>query len=250
MTAPSARKSSGCSTLAPPGPGELHLWLGPRAGVDNSEVFLRSVLANYTETAREQLRIARGAQGKPALSWPALPLDFNLSGSGDWLAMAVSDGAAVGVDIQYCDPGREVMTLARRFFRDEEVAQLQACAPSQRSDRFYDYWTLKEAHIKAAGGSLGLQLESTGFLLRYPQAATSDRSTGSIAPLVSDATTAAWYGLLQPFANYRLALCCHSQRDFSAGIRLCDLPGSGYSVEHPFELRAVSRSPQATPESR
>jgi len=250
VTAPSARKSSGCSALAPPGPGELHLWLGPRAGVDNSDVFLRSVLANYTETAPEQLRIARGAQGKPALSWPALALDFNLSGSGDWLAIAVSDGAAVGVDIQYCDPGREVMTLARRFFRDEEVAQLQACAPTQRSDRFYDYWTLKEAHIKAAGGSLGLQLESTGFLLRYPQAATSDRSTGSIAPLVSDATTAAWYGLLQPFANYRLALCCHSPRDFSAGIRLCDLPGSGYSVEQPFELRAVSRSPHATPESR
>jgi phosphopantetheinyl transferase len=250
VTAPSARKSSGCSALAPPGPGELHLWLGPRAGVDNSDVFLRSVLVNYTETAPEQLRIARGAQGKPALSWPALALDFNLSGSGDWLAIAVSDGAAVGVDIQYCDPGREVITLARRFFRDEEVAQLQACAPTQRSDRFYDYWTLKEAHIKAAGGSLGLQLESTGFLLRYPQAATSDRSTGSIAPLVSDATTAAWYGLLQPFANYRLALCCHSPRDFSAGIRLCDLPGSGYSVERPFELRAVSRSPHATPESR
>jgi len=240
VTAPSARKSSGCSTLAPPGPGELHLWLGPRAGVDNSDVFLRSVLANYTETAPEQLRITRGAQGKPALCWPALPLDFNLSGSGDWLAMAVSDGAAVGIDIQYCDSGREVMTLARRFFRDEEVAQLQACTPMQRSDRFYDYWTLKEAHIKAAGGSLGLQLESTGFLLRYPQAATSDRATGSIAPLVSATATAAWYGLLQPFANYRLALCCQSPRDFSAGIRLCDLPGSGYSVEQPFELRAVS----------
>ena len=104
----------------------------------------------------------------------------------------------------------------------------------------YDYWTLKEAHIKAAGGSLGLQLESTGFVLRYPQATASDRSTGSIAPLVSDPATAAWYGLLQPCANYRLALCCHSPRDFSAGIRLCDLPGSGYSVEQPFELRAVS----------
>jgi 4'-phosphopantetheinyl transferase len=186
------------------------------------------------------LRITRGAQGKPALSWPALPLDFNLSGSGDWLAMAVSDGAAVGVDIQHCDPGRDVMPLARRFFRDEEVAQLQACAPGQRSDRFYDYWTLKEAHIKAAGGSLGLALETTGFVLNYPQALTSDESTGSIAPLASGAATAAWYGLLQPFAGYRLALCCHAPRDFSAGIRLCELPGAGYSVDLPFALRAVS----------
>ena len=240
MTAPSASKSSVSDALAPPGPAELHLWLGRRERVENSDAFLRRVLANYTDTAPAQLSITRGPRGKPALSWPTLPLDFNLSGSGDWLAMVVSDGAAVGIDIQYCDPGREVMTLARRFFRDEEVAQLQACAPMQRSDRFYDYWTLKEAHIKAAGGSLGLQLESTGFVLRYPQATASDRSTGSIAPLVSDPATAAWYGLLQPCANYRLALCCHSPRDFSAGIRLCDLPGSGYSVEQPFELRAVS----------
>ena len=201
---------------------------------------MRAVLSNYTDTAPARMTITRGTQGKPALAWPSLSLDSNLSGSGDWLAMAVSGGAAVGVDLEYCDPGREVMTLAHRFFRDAEVADLQACPEAQRSDRFYDYWTLKEAHIKAAGGSLGLQLESTGFVLRYPQATASDRSTGSIAPLVSDPATAAWYGLLQPCANYRLALCCHSPRDFSAGIRLCDLPGSGYSVEQPFELRAVS----------
>ena len=243
MTAPSARKSSGCNTPGPPRAGELHLWLCRRAAVAGSDAFLRAVLSNYTETPRGQLKISRGVHGKPALAWPSLPLDFNLSGSGDWLAMAVSDGAAVGIDIQYCDPEREVMTLARRFFRDPEVAQLQACAPAQRSDRFYDYWTLKEAHIKAAGGSLGLALETTGFVLNYPQTGASDKSSGSIVPLAPDAVTAAWYGLLQPFTDYRLALCCHAPTDFSAGIRLCDLPGSGYSVDHPFALRAVSRLP-------
>lgn len=242
MTALSARKSSDSNTPGSPRAGELHLWLCRRAARAGSDAFLRDVLANYTETAPDQLRITRGTHGKPALAWPLLPLDFNLSGSGDWLAMAVSDGAPVGVDIQYCDPGRDVMPLARRFFREREVAELQDCAPAKRSDRFYEYWTLKEAHIKAAGGSLGLELEQTGFVLHYPQATGPAGSTGSIVPLGPESAAAAWYGLMQPFADYRLAICCHALRDFSAGIRLCELPGSGYSVDHPFDLRAVSRS--------
>jgi 4'-phosphopantetheinyl transferase len=184
------------------------------------------------------LQLSRGAHGKPALAWPPLALDFNLSGSGDWLAIAVSDGAPVGIDIEYCDPARAVMRLARRFFRDSEVAQLQACAPAQRSDRFYDYWTLKEASIKAGGGALGLELETVGFELRYPQATGSGNSIGSIIPLAP--ATGAWFGLMQPFADYRLALCCHAARDFSAGVRLCDLRRSGYCAGHSLEIRAVS----------
>lgn len=208
---------------------------------------MRGVLSNYTDTAPARLTISRGTQGKPALAWPSLALDFNVSGSGDWLAMAVSDGAAVGIDIEYCDPGRDVMTLARRFFRAAEVAELQACAAEQRSDRFYDYWTLKEARIKAAGGSLGLELETTGFDLEYPQTLSAGSSPGSIVPLAPEATTVAWYGLLQPFANYRLALCCFAPRDFSDSIRLCEFPGDGFSADRTPALRAVSRSPHGTP---
>ena len=208
---------------------------------------MRAVLSNYTDTAPARMTISRGTQGKPALAWPSLSLDFNLSGSGDWLAMAVSGGAAVGVDLEYCDPGREVMTLAHRFFRDAEVADLQACPEAQRSDRFYDYWTLKEAHIKAAGGSLGLELEKTGFALHYPQAAPDSHSLGTIVPLAPETGDGAWYGVLRPFADYRLALCCFAPWDCSDSIRLCEFPGSGFSLDRPLALRAVSRSPQFTP---
>jgi 4'-phosphopantetheinyl transferase len=204
------------------------------------------VLSGYGGAAPAQLHITRGRYGKPGLAAPVLPLAFNLSRSGDWFAMAVSNGAAVGVDLEYCDMGRDVLRLARRFFFPLELAELQACAARERVSRFYDYWTLKEAHIKAGGGALGHELEATGFSLRYPDTAAGRRGIGRIAALAPVAS--AWYGLLQPVADYRLALCCRSPRALACGVRLFER-SEGAPIERRFALRAVSLLPGSTPEA-
>ncbi len=241
-----ASKYSGCNSLKIPLPAELHLWLWRRDSAGSSDSFLRHVLSFYTDVPGQLMQFVRGPQGKPALLSPSLPLDFNLSDSGDWLSMAVSGGAPVGIDIEFCDSRRDVLKLARRFYSDEELADLQACDPEERSNRFYDYWTLKEASIKAAGVSLGSELEQARFSLRYPTAACPGDAVGHIAapPRPSDDV---WYGLLQPLKGYRMALCCLSSQDFSGGLRLLELLGTGEVVDRPVSLRALSSCPDVTP---
>lgn len=212
-----------------------------------SDEFQRSVVSRYAAANPGQLRFSRGPQGKPALAAPALQLDFNLSHSGDWLALVVSGGMAVGVDLEYCDARRDVLKLASRFFCAAELADLQACDTAGRSSRFYDYWTLKEAHIKAVGGSLGRELESTGFTLRYPVAAVGSAAPGRIVPHSPVAAEPAWYCLLQPIDHYRLALCCIAPGDSSPCLRGFELRAGDVVIERPLEPRAVSMLAAVTP---
>ena len=250
MTGLSARRSSASEALAVPAGGELHLWLCRReTATGGSGQFLREVLSRYAGVIPAQLRFSRGPQGKPALAAPAMPLDFNLSDSGDWLALVVSDGAGVGVDIEYCDPDRDVLKLARRCFSAAELADLQACSPAQRMGRFYDYWTLKEAHIKAAGGSLGRELESTAFALQYPGVPAGSTAIGRIAPLGPAPLRPAWYCLLQPFVDYRLALCCVAPEGSRPDLRVLELDRGAVAIDPQLVLRAVSSFPQCIPEA-
>lgn len=217
----------------------MHLWLCRLDTVADTDEFKRSVLSRYTATAPGDLRFSRGELGKPALAHPLAGLEFNVSDSGDWLALAVCGGAAVGIDIEYCDPGRRPMAVARRCFTATELADLEACpGEAQRLQRFYQYWTLKEAHVKARGGSLGRELEATGFGLAYPLAAGAVAAPGVITPPARAA--AAWYCLLQPLAHYCLAVCCHAARDFRPGLALFELDAGGRASQRPVAPVAVS----------
>ena len=153
MTAPSAKKSSDSEALPPPAADQVHLWLATRDAVTDSDGLTRAVLSRYTGCPPASLAFARGPHGKPQLLGGARALSFNLSDSGPWLALAVSGAAAVGVDLEFCDPARDVLKLARRCFRAAEIADMEAREGARLLDRFYDYWTLKEAGVKAVGGS-------------------------------------------------------------------------------------------------
>ncbi|MCB1697065.1 MAG: 4-phosphopantetheinyl transferase family protein [Pseudomonadales bacterium] len=208
MIASSARKSSACDAPVIPRAGELHLWLRRRETAAGSDAFLREVLSRYTHRAPNQLHITRGVNGKPA---------------------------------------RDVLKLARRCFSAAELADLQACAIAGRSARFYEYWTLKEAHIKAAGGSLGRELEATVFALAYPVQVAGDTAIGSIVPLAPQPAESAWYCLGQALEHYRLALCCSAAPGASPGLRLFEITNTGAILERNPALSAVSAGPCRSP---
>jgi phosphopantetheinyl transferase len=214
----SARKSSASEIMLAPGVGELHLWFCHRDMFCESEPFQREVLSRYADVAPEDLKFTRGSHGKPALSFPHLPIVFNHSDSRDRMVLAVSTGNAIGVDLEYCDRKRDIEKLARRYFSDSEVGRLLACEEPERVARFYDYWTLKEATIKAAGGSLGQELENTRFDLTDSVHYEDELTPGCITPLSSTLKGQAWFALLQPFDDYRLALCCLASQEFTTGV--------------------------------
>jgi 4'-phosphopantetheinyl transferase len=191
------------------GAQDVHVWLCLRSRFAGSDTFKRHVLSRYAAVMPADWEFSRGAQGKPYLTDPSHALDFNLSHSGDWLACAVTAGVPVGVDIEQCNPQRnpqrDVMTLARRFFRAEEVEALASCGPEQQRDQFYNLWTLKESAVKARGGVLVSGLDSRGFTVVFNNEPLS--GCGRIALTTPDDTDTAHYCLLHMQPDYRLALC-------------------------------------------
>lgn len=217
----------------------IHLWLCRHDQIPDSDNFKRRVLSGYTGVAPGDWQFARNEQGKPAIAGTTHALDFNLSHSGDWLACAVTAGTAVGVDIESIGRGRDVMRLARRFFRPEEVAALQDCRGARRRDRFYDFWTLKEAAVKARGETLVSGLESRGFALTiHPR---RQLKTGCITLTTPEVAATAQYYLLDPLPGYRLAICWMPATPVPPRLRLFELRDGATFIPRNLTLRAGTR---------
>lgn len=216
----------------------MHLWLCSREEFSSSDEFKRCVLSRYAGVAPPDLQFLLKEHGKPALAGVACGLDFNLSHSGDWLVCAVTAGTPVGVDLEFCNPKRVSMKVARRYFREEEVAALEACGGEQLTDRFFDFWTLKESAVKARGEALAPGLASYGFDLTFPNG--EGHKNGCIAVADHDAADTAIYRLLGPLRGYRLAVCWLPQKHLAPRLRLFELCENSTVTELVVPLRASS----------
>ena len=103
-------------------------------------LLLRHVLGITEETP-----LLYTPQGKPYLKHGPC---FNLSHSGQFAALAVSD-RPIGLDLQDMTQKITPQRLANRWFTPEEAAWI-----NEQSDRFFHVWTRKESVVKALG--LGL----------------------------------------------------------------------------------------------
>lgn len=126
---------------------------------------LRTALAGRLNCEPQQLQFSKNADGKPSLSFPQSKWQFNLTHSHDWVALALCEGASVGIDIESYRRRNNLPGIASRFFSDKENAQLARCKESEWLDYFFAVWTLKEAHAKALGCGLPkiLQCSSVGI---------------------------------------------------------------------------------------
>jgi phosphopantetheine--protein transferase-like protein len=227
----------------------VHLWLCSRDRVASSDDFKRRVLSRYATVAPSDWQFSLNEHGKPALSGAKHALDFNLSHSGDWLACAVTAGTPVGVDLEYCYAKRPTMKLARRFFRPEEAAALQVCRGARQRDRFYDFWTLKEAAVKARGEALVPGLLARGFELNFLPG--MQRQSARIAVTTADGGDRAHYCLLDPVAAYRVAICWLSATPLPPQLQLFELREGSESIEMVAPLRASTwlNSSAVTPDA-
>ena len=96
--------------------------------------------------------IVFGEQGKPAFV-DANPFWFNLSHSGDDIALLVSDEGEVGCDIEVIRPRDNWQALANAVFSVAEHDELERETPEEKLAAFWRIWTRKEAIVKQRGGS-------------------------------------------------------------------------------------------------
>lgn len=96
--------------------------------------------------------IVFGDQGKPAFV-DAKPFWFNLSHSGDDIALLMSDEGEVGCDIEVIRPRDNWQALANAVFSVAEHDELEREMPEEKLSAFWRIWTRKEAIVKQRGGS-------------------------------------------------------------------------------------------------
>jgi 4'-phosphopantetheinyl transferase len=79
------------------------------------------------------------------------------------VACAIASHGQVGIDLERIDMTFDFRAVASRFFTVEELDQIERCSPSQRSTRFVELWTLKEAYVKAIGRGVSQDLSDLRF---------------------------------------------------------------------------------------
>ena len=92
--------------------------------------------------------------GKPFLKIEDASLHFNVSHSFQKVAYAFSCDRLVGVDIEYQNPLKDIINLAKVICTDEEYIFLKNLPLAEKEHFFYKIWTGKEAFIKALGTGL------------------------------------------------------------------------------------------------
>lgn len=135
-----------------------------------ARALVRTTLSNYGPTAPADWRFETNTHGCPfvvAAQAGDPRLLFNLSHTTGLVALAVTRGHDVGVDVERAD--RLIREqIAERHFAAQEVADLRALPFEDQGRGFFEYWTLKEAYIKARGMGLAIPLGDFAFILRPP----------------------------------------------------------------------------------
>lgn len=177
---------------------------------------IRTLIGRYLGVDPADCAFVANAYGRPSLSWPAgAPLAFNLSHTNGLVVCAFAREGDIGVDVEAAD--RAIgLELARRFFSREEADALEALPEAERPARFLDYWTLKEAYIKARG--MGLSLPLDGFSIQLDSLRPGIRFT----PAIDDDPDAWQLVRLRPTPRHHLALAVR-RRGADRAIQLREL---------------------------
>ena len=167
----------------------------------SARALLRRMLSRCSAEDPRAWRFSRSAEGKPEITGasPDPGLAVNVSHTRGLVACAVARGASVGIDVEWNGRSRRYEALAARVLAPGERQAMQSLAESDRIPRFLDYWTLKEAHLKASGTGLRVSPAALEFRLLGEQGARCLASP--------DPETATWHYLrLTPTPNHHLAV--------------------------------------------
>jgi 4'-phosphopantetheinyl transferase len=170
-----------------------------------ARVLLRTVLSRYAPVSPESWQFESSPLGKPRIQSEAEipPLRFNVSHTRGLIAVAVNLHHELGVDVESLE--RQLgKPLLRSALADSEWHQLMRLAETDRTRRFCEFWTLKEAYLKARGVGLQDSLQDFAFLLE------TDRPPRILFSQALHQTTEEWqFWQLGPFPSHVAALAVH-----------------------------------------
>lgn len=130
----------------------------------SSRAFLRTLLSCYAPVQPAEWEFCTNSYGRPEILFPMTTprLRFNVSHTRTLVAIAIAQDFDVGIDIEEI---REEfpLSVAHAYFSPEENFELDRLDSESRRLRFFQYWTLKEAYLKARGVGMTLPLDAFTF---------------------------------------------------------------------------------------
>jgi 4'-phosphopantetheinyl transferase len=126
---------------------------------------LRSALSRYVGIPPRQLVFTHTQHGRPeVVSTEEFPdIRFSTSRTTGLEVCLIVLAIDAGVDIEKISRPLDPMEIADHFFSPEETNDLRSLPAALRLERFFSYWTLKEAYAKALGFGLSLPLNQLSF---------------------------------------------------------------------------------------
>jgi len=182
---------------------------------------LRTVLSRYADVAPEDWRFDLNAYGRPEVSGPtgARFVRFNLSHTDGLIACAVTRRCDLGVDVEDVTRTVDPMLIARTHFSAGERADLGAISEAGQRGRFFEYWTLKEAYIKARGMGLSIPLDQFGFWFGEDQ-----RIGIRFDPRLGDDRPADWqFELFRPTPRHLMAVGIRREKQANVPVTILEL---------------------------
>jgi 4'-phosphopantetheinyl transferase len=203
----------------------------PRLAFLVSRALLRSVLAQTLNCAAQALQFRRDHHNKPQLEFPAGNWHFNLSHSGAWVALALSNIGPVGVDVECHERHSRLEAISKRFFSVNEHHLLMTLPEPQRQQRFFELWTLKEAYVKALGRGIATAMAGTDIeYLTEHQLALHLHGAARCEDNVHY-----WHYALEPTYSLALALIAQRPLDALAPLLLRCVPLRGAADPSPLQ---------------
>ena len=181
-----------------------------------TRALVRTTLSRYAPVSPADWRFTENAHGCPFIAAEQAPeeLHFNVSHTHGLIVCAVTRGRALGVDIEYEPRDSRTTKIADRFFAPPEVAALHSLPEAAQRERFFCYWTLKEAYIKARAMGLAIPLKQFWFDVE-----TEGRIRFANAPELQD-DPAQWSFLrLRASEDHPLALAVNRTEGMRLSVR-------------------------------
>lgn len=170
----------------------------------------RLVISLYAKENPNKLNFTRNKQGKPELIINPNNIRFNISHNDHLIVIAICVSDDIGCDIETPERKISIEPISRRYFATQEHKELMTLNSEQQQQRFFEFWTLKEAFVKATGFGIGLGLDTFYFKFDDKPSRQINIQFNEHYPLEQDIK---WQCYQTMFEQHSLAICRQSNTD-------------------------------------
>jgi 4'-phosphopantetheinyl transferase len=132
-----------------------------------AHALVRQALSQYADVAARDWSFETNRWGRPEIAGPARAqrFTFSLSHTRGLVACVIAAGVECGVDVESLNRPGDPLRIARRVLSARELADLERQPSETKQSRLLEYWTLKEAYLKARGVGMSVSMRDLSFRL-------------------------------------------------------------------------------------